>query len=175
MNPHEISSPDDCHSWCEFKGAFISIFGNIWGNMSHSFNQQSANLTVRQLQEAWGGRLPTWDEFKAASKNGGVVVDKTVALSAINLQGMPRGPAVFYGVVTMWAGFLVVPVSLVAWVFFGWSGYWILGAVAAALFLLSVSRNGHCEVTLMGAERDQTLYDLLVSRGAFLFLPSGKP
>lgn len=142
--------------------------------MSGPMSKQIANLTVRQLQEAWGGRLPTWEEFKVASKNGGVIVDKTVALSAINLQGMPRGPAVFYGVVTMWAAFLVVPASIAAWIFLGWSAYWILGAVAAALFLISVSRNGHCEVTLMGAERDQTLYDLLVSRGAFFFSPSGK-
>lgn len=75
--------------------------------MTISFNRQTAELTVRTLREAWGGRLPTWEEFKLASKSGRVTVDKTVALQAINLQGMPRGPAVFYGVVTMWVAFLL--------------------------------------------------------------------
>ncbi|MFG1362702.1 hypothetical protein [Xanthobacter versatilis] len=142
--------------------------------MTISFNQQTAELTVRMLREAWGGRLPTWEEFKLASKSGRVAVDKTVALQAINLQGMPRGPAVFYGVVTMWVAFLLVPASLVVWIAFGWSWYWMPGAVAACLFLLSVSRNGHCEVTLMGAGNHQNLYELLVSRGAFFFQPVGR-
>jgi len=136
-----------------------------------TMNQQVNKLAIKDLTELWGGRLPTWDEFKIANREGRVRVNKTVAAQAIHWKGVPTAMMVLYGIVTMWTAFLLVPVMVGFYFFDIVSGWWILGAVVAAWFLIRVSRDGHCEGIKMGAERDEGLYTALVGNGAFLFAP----
>lgn len=136
-----------------------------------SMNRQIAQSTAVDLYFKWGERFPTWEEFKAASKAGRVATNRTVAAEAIWMDGMPKGPAWFYGAVTIWTGMLLIPVSIIAWLFFGWSAWWILGGFVGCAFLVSVSREGHCTVMKAGCERRQDLYELLVKKGAFDFSP----
>lgn len=138
---------------------------------SPSLNRQIAEIAAQDLAAKWGGRLPTWEEFKAASRAGRVASNKTVAAEAIWLTGMPRLPALFYGAVTIWVGFLLAPAAIIAWLFFGWSAWWILGGFAGCAFLISVSRNGHCTVMEAGCEQRRDLYEFLVAKGAFDFDP----
>lgn len=137
-----------------------------------TMNQQVNEAAVRELIELWGGRLPTWDEFKSASREGRVQVNKTVAADAIHWKGVPKSMMVLYGIVTMWTAFLAVPVMIGLYILDVVDGWWVLGAVFGAWFLIKVSRNGHCEGITMGAEQNEELYTELVSNGAFLFTPN---
>ena len=135
-------------------------------------NEQTAELTVQEMKQLWGGNLPTWEEYKMAQKNGRVRVDKTVAAKAINIQGFPRSYFIIYGIITLWLGFLIFPVTLIAWFFTDFSGWWVLGSLAVSWFLVKVSREGHCEGLKHCAEKNPELYEIFVNNGAFLFGPN---
>ncbi|GER02316.1 hypothetical protein JCM17845_29390 [Iodidimonas gelatinilytica] len=137
-----------------------------------TMNQQVNELVVKDLTELWDGRLPTWDEFKEASHEGRVRVNKTVAAQAIHWKGIPTVMVVLYGIITIWAAFLLTPVMIGLYFFDVVGGWWILGGVFGAWLLLQVSRDGQCEGIKMGAERNEALYSTLVANGAFLFPPS---
>lgn len=77
-----------------------------------TMTQQVNELAAKDLTELWGGRLPTWEEFKEASQGGRVRVNKTVAAQAIHWKGMPTAMMVLYGIVTMWTAFVLVPVMI---------------------------------------------------------------
>jgi len=139
-----------------------------------SMNRQFAEAVTHRLMQHWGGRLPTWEEFKAAKKAGHVKVNKTVAAEAITWRSVPVSFRYFYGVALPWISFLLVPATLVAWPILGFSGWLVLGSFVGAWFLLKVSREGHCDGISIGAEEDEAFYDLLVRNGAFLFYPDGK-
>ena len=49
---------------------------------------------------------------------------------------------------------------------------WILASFLAAFFLIRLSREGHCEGMMHGAEKNEDLYYFLVKNGAFLFSPT---
>ena len=134
-------------------------------------NEQIAESAVKELKEIWGGTLPTWKDFKKASKNGRVRANKTVAAQAIHMKGIPKAYFIIYGVITLWLGFLIFPATLIAWFFMDFSAWWILGSSFAAWFLVKVSREGHCEGMKHGAERNEKFYEILVNNGAFLFGP----
>jgi len=136
-----------------------------------SLNQQVNEDAVRRLTEMWGGRLPTWQEFKSASQDGRVRVNKTIASEAIHWAGMPTSMMVLYGIVTLWVAFLLVPIVIGLYFFDVVDGWWILGSVSVAWFLIRVSRDGQCEGIKTGAERNEALYAALVKNGAFLFEP----
>ena len=136
-----------------------------------TMNQQVNELAVKDLTNLWGGRLPNWEEFKEASREGRVRVNKTIAAQAIHWKGMPTAMMFLYGIVTMWTAFLLVPVMIGLYFFGLVGGWWILGGLVGAWFLIKVSRNGHCEGIKMGAERNEGLYEALVGNGAFLFAP----
>lgn len=53
-------------------------------------NEQIAQSAVQEMKEMWGGNLPTWEDYKKASKNGRVRANKTVSAQAINMKGIPR-------------------------------------------------------------------------------------
>lgn len=135
-------------------------------------NEQIAQSAVQDLKEMWGGNLPTWEDFKNASKNGRVRSNKTVAAEAIHMEGIPKAYLIIYGVITLWFGFLIFPATLILWFFMGFSAWWILGSFFAAWFLVKVSRAGHCEAMKYAAERDEKFYEILVNNGAFLFGPN---
>jgi len=86
--------------------------------------------------------LPTWDEFKIASREGRVQVNKTVAAQTIHWKGGPAVMMVLYGIATMWTAFLLMPVMIGLYFFGVISGWWILGAVVGAWLLIKVSRSG---------------------------------
>jgi|LGVF01.1.fsa_nt_gb hypothetical protein len=134
-------------------------------------NEQIAQSAVQDLKEMWGGNLPTWEDFKKASKNGRVRANKTVAAEAIHMKGIPKAYFIIYGVITLWLGFLIFPATLISWFFMDFSAWWIFGSLFAAWFLVKVSRDGHCEGMKHGAERNGKFYEILVSNGAFLFGP----
>lgn len=134
-------------------------------------NEQIAQSAVQDLKEMWGGNLPTWEDFKKASKNGRVRANKTVAAEAIHMKGIPKAYFIIYGVITLWLGFLIFPATLILWFFMDFSAWWIIGSLCAAWFLVKVSREGHCEGMKHGAERNEKFYEILVNNGAFLFGP----
>lgn len=134
-------------------------------------NEQIAQSTVQELKELWGGNLPTWGDYKKARKNGRVIADKTIAAQAIHMKGIPIAFLITYGLFTLWLGFLIFPMTVIGWFFMDFSAWWILGALFAASFLVKVSREGHCEGMMYGAERNEKLYEILVNNGAFLFGP----
>lgn len=132
---------------------------------------QIAESVVKELKEIWGGNLLSWEDYKQASKKGRVRANKTVAAKAIHMKGIPIAYLIIFGVITLWLGFLLFPITLISWFFRDFSAWWILGSFFAALFLVKISRAGHCEGMIHGAERNDKLYELLVRKGAFLFSP----
>lgn len=134
-------------------------------------NHQIAESAVKEMKEIWDGNLPSWEDYKNASKKGRVKANKTVAAQAIQMKGIPIAYFIIYGLITLWLGFLLFPVTLLAWFFMDFSAWWVIGSFFAALFLVKLSRAGHCEGMMHGAERNEKLYELLVRNGAFLFDP----
>ena len=135
-------------------------------------NEQVALSVVQDMKEMWGGNLPTWEDFKQALKNGRVRANKTVAVQAIQMKGIPKAYFIMYGIITLWLGFLIFPATLIAWFFMKFSAWFILGSAFAAWFLVKVSREGHCEAMKHGAERNEKFYEILINSGAFLFGPN---
>jgi len=135
-------------------------------------NEQTNILATQELKERWGGNLPTWEEYKKAYKNGRVRANKTVAAQAIHFVGIPKIYTILYGIVTIWLGFLIFPLTLIVWFFMKFNWLWILGSLIAAWFFIKISREGHCEGMKLGAYRDEKLFDALVCNGAFLFGPA---
>jgi hypothetical protein len=136
-----------------------------------TFNEQIENPAVMELLKVWGGRLPNWEEYKKAYRDGRVRGNKTVAAQAIYLEGIPKPYLIIYGIITLWLGFLMFPITAIAWFFLDFSAWWILGSFFAAWLLVKISREGHCEGMKHGAEINEELYEALVNNGAFLFLP----
>jgi hypothetical protein len=137
-----------------------------------SLNHQIAEHTASMVKAAWGGRYPTWSEFKQCSREGQVRVDKTVAAEAIYLDPVPPSFRILYGYVTLWAGFLAVPVSLTLWLMSDLSAWFILVGVILGWYLVRVARDGHCEGITTAAENDETFYQRLVESGAFILEPA---
>ncbi len=124
------------------------------------------------LKKIWGGRLPTWDEFKIASKAGRVRTNKGIASKAIFLRGVPISHQIIFGIVTAAATFLM-PVTAVILYFFGYfSGWVVIGCFTGAWYLYKVTLDGMCDGIRYGAEKKEALYCALVPRGAFLFDPA---
>lgn len=135
---------------------------------------QTAEHAVREMKEIWGGNLPSWEDFKKALKDGRVRSNKTIAAQLIHMKGMPKADFIIWGVIVVWLGFLIFPTTLIAWFFMEFSAWWILGSLFVAWFLIKVSRQGHCQSMEHAAERDEKLYEMLVSSGAFLFRPDAR-
>ena len=136
-----------------------------------NLDQQIQTMVIENLTKAWGGRMPTWEEYKLAQKAGQVSVNKSIASKAIFARDMPAPWRVIYGYVVPWASFLVVPTAIALHFFAGWSGWWIAGSIFAAWFLFKVTVQGHCDGVLDGAAQSEHLYTSLVAVGAFQFSP----
>jgi hypothetical protein len=133
--------------------------------------KQFRQMTVDELRRTWGGRVPTWEEFRAARKEGRVRTHKGLALDAVWWRGMPRMGQALFGLVTPCATFLVLPAAIGAHFFLGTSGWWILGSAVAAWCFYKESQIGACRTIETAAESNPGLYDLLVNNGAFLIRP----
>lgn len=136
-----------------------------------SIDEAVARSAASQLKEAWGGRLPTWDEYRAAVKAGAVQANRTIALHASRTAPVSIIARVLYGIALPWLGFLVIPACIVAAVL-GWvSWWWLIGAAIAAYVLTKIARDGQCTCLIEGAVRDEWFYRLMAGRGALLFKP----
>jgi hypothetical protein len=133
--------------------------------------QQINARAAANLQKMWGGRTPTWEEFKEASRGGRVRVNKSVANIAIHWHGMPKSHMILFGIITLWATFLAVPIAIALHFITGISAWWIAGSAALAWYLYKVSIDGQCEGIRYGAEANEELYKALIQNGAFLFGP----
>jgi hypothetical protein len=135
--------------------------------------EQSLSATItKKLIEAFGGRLPTWEEFRQASKHGRVRGSTSLAFYTMWWSGMPTGYAIFYGFFVALASLLAIPIAVGLYVFAGISGWWIIASIAMAVYLFGVTKQGAGTTMITGAQRNERLYQMLVIRGAFLFEPS---
>ena len=137
-------------------------------------NEQIAESAVQEMRKKWGGSLPSWNYFKKAQKNGRVGANKTIAAQFAGMNILPKSYFILYGIITLWFGFFLFPSTLIAWFFFHFSTWWILGSIFMAWFLVKVSREGHCEGMKAAAEKNKKVYEILVNNGAFLFTPGVK-
>jgi hypothetical protein len=136
-----------------------------------SLSNQIAELTVQELIQAWGGRLPTWDEFKGASRAGKVRLNKRIVVEMVTAGTVPRSYTVVYGMVVLPISVLIVPLAIVAYLF-NWLGGWgLFGSVLGAGYLFKVAHDGAFRATLAAAESNEPVYWHLVRCGAFHFRP----
>jgi len=135
------------------------------------FGMELDNSIADDLKNVWGGRLPTWDEFRTASKADSVRANKDIGIEAIGLKGIPRSFWLLFGVVTP-CGVFAVPIGCIILAIFGVVGWWtLIPGLSASWFLYKVSLEGAANAIRYGAEENEALYNDLVSRGAFLFSP----
>jgi hypothetical protein len=133
---------------------------------------QEINRGVAQdLKKSWGGRFPTWQEFKAANKAGRVRVNKNVGMKAIHFKGIPRGFWLPFGILTPW-GMFAAPIACIILASVGvWAWWTIIFGLCASWFLYKVSLEGAADAIRHGAEGNEALYQALVPSGAFMFTP----
>jgi hypothetical protein len=127
------------------------------------------------LKTLWGGRLPTWAEFKEANQADRVKVNKGVAQRALNHDGVPLHYRITFGIITQWAMFVVPVVSVVAYLLGYSKGWVVLGALAVGVYMYKVTFTGACYGVREGAAQNEALYQNLVFNGAFLFGPPDRP
>ena len=134
--------------------------------------QQENGGTVAEVAAMWGGRLPSWREFRRAVRDKRVRVDPTVAVEAVHWKGMPPGTRMLYGIVTNWAAFLLLPALFILHQFGRSVTDWdaVLGLLGTWL-LFRVTLRGSCEAIRQAAEEDARLYHALVEYGAFHITP----
>jgi hypothetical protein len=137
-----------------------------------NFEAAMSQIRVDKLKRLWGGRLPTWEEFKQARKEGRVGTDEAVANRALGL--LPRAWYIIYGILTPW-GMFVVPILAITLYLLGHMNGWIaLGSLSVAWFLYKTTFLGACYGILNGATADERLYRMLVEHGAFVFAPTSQ-
>jgi hypothetical protein len=137
----------------------------------HDVIQKIDDGITDDLIKLWGGRLPTWEEFKAANKRGRVRANKNIGIKAIGLQGVPKSFWILYGVLTA-SAVLVVPIACILLSILGVIEWWyIIVSFFVSLFLYKLTLEGAAEAIKCGAEKDEALYWHLVRKGAFLFDP----
>jgi hypothetical protein len=140
-----------------------------------TISQQIDEAEARKLAELWGGQFPSWEDFKQANTKGRVRVNKGLANKLIFSKGIPTAHKIMFGIVTLWAAFLIPPVALLLYFFMGISAWWIVGSVAVAWYLFKVARNGQCDGLRYGAAESEQFYEAVVRNGAFMFEPPAIP
>lgn len=129
-------------------------------------------MAISDLKNLWGGRFPTWNEFKKAHEKGRIKTHKGIANQALSLSGIPKGYYILYGIITPWMMFLIPIISIILY-FFGYGNGWVVfGCVLSGYFLYKVTFVGACYGIAEGAAADEELYRVLISNGAFVFGPT---
>ncbi len=129
--------------------------------------------TVSELIKMWGN-IPSWEDFKQASKEGRLRISKPIALKYIYTTLVPKSYRILFGIITMSLWVLAIPICVAGWIFLELSAWWILGGFIVAWYLKDVSKNGHCQAIEETAFKSEEFYKLLVNEGAFLFPPPQK-
>jgi hypothetical protein len=128
---------------------------------------------VLDLNKLWGGRLPTWAEYKVAKQAGRIKTNKGVAQRAVNERGVPAYYSILFGTVTPWAMFLVPLAGVISYLLNYCNGWVAIASFVGGVFCYKLTFVGASYGVLEGAEADEALYRMLISNGAFLFAPPG--
>ena len=141
-----------------------------------NINNQISQLNLREVKEAWGGRIPSWEEFKEAKKSGKIRVDQVLASRVFNVnsKGIPKPWFIIYGLIVPWLMFLSIPLSIAFTYFLNLNWWSVAGGIFLSWFLFKVASQGHCDAILDGAEQNKELYEFLIQNGAFIFHPLEK-
>lgn len=135
--------------------------------------QAMANATCTEMLKVWGGRYPTWSEFKTAHDAGRVQCDKTIAVLSIRSPAYPAMWRFIYCGIVFAISRLIVPAALAAWLLGFIGGWWAVASIPAAMLLKAVCREGVVYGMIEGARNNEAFYNQLVTNGAFRFAPSG--
>lgn len=128
---------------------------------------------VQELMELWGGRMPVWEEFKAAHYHGRVRASKLIANQVFWDVDIPRFPALLWGFIVPSVGVLVALAAPFVLHFLWKVSYWLIPVIWIGGFwlLFKLLQESACEAVKNAAARNQRVYTGLVSRGMFLFSP----
>jgi hypothetical protein len=137
------------------------------------YSQLEASHVKEDVCRLWGHRMPTWEEFKLASKDGRIFANKTLAMRAVWFRGVPRVYGLLFGFLTITAAYLAIPVLIALHFIIHLSAWWIASGIPIWWLLVKISEVGTCTGIIMGARENEALYALLVENGGFLFGPHG--
>ena len=128
-------------------------------------NEQIAEMTVEELKEKWGG-IPDWNDYKNSNN---IKVDKTVATYFMSspISGIV---GILNGLILM-IFFLITPFAIFSVVFWDLPWWYIIIGLVATIFLIKNLRNYQCNYVRNLAKTDESIYKILVEKGAFLFSP----
>lgn len=132
---------------------------------------------VEDLTAMWGGRLPTWEEFRSSHSRGIVRVSRHLAYKSFYGNAAVRkacGPRFGFGFAVPVGGALAIFAIPILACFVLKLSYWFVPLgwlVISPLFYKSLEREA-CRGLEAGAARNENLYETLVRQGAFLFSPT---
>ena len=128
---------------------------------------------VRKLAQMWGGRMPTWEEFKLAHERGVVRTNKSLAYKVFWDVGVPKFRALVFGFIIPVVGALIVLAAPVVLSIMGKLSYWLIPVIwiLGSWLLFKVCAIAACEAVKDRAVRNQKIYESLVKRGGFSFAP----
>lgn len=121
----------------------------------------------------WGGRLPFWEEFKEASLEGRVRVEKLQASALAGSGSLPKWPRVFYVYVMLGLLFIgfVGAITLMALGAITWG--WFVAGMLSLIFLSKYRALGMRASIVRAALQHEAIYISLLAEGVFFILPPG--
>ena len=128
-------------------------------------NEQFAEITVQELKEKWGG-IPDWNEYKNSNN---IKVDKTVANYFMG-SSISGNVGTLNGLILM-IFFLITPFAIFSVFFWDLPWWYIIIGLVATIFLIKILRNYQCNYVRNLAKKDESIYKILVEKGAFIFYP----
>lgn len=132
------------------------------------------SIIVEDLTEMWGGRMPTWEEFRSSHSRGIVRVNRHLAYKSFYGNAAVRkacAPRFGFGFAVPVGGALAIFAIPILACFVLKLSYWFVPLgwlVISPLFYKLLEREA-CRGLETGAARNENLYETLVRQGAFLF------
>ena len=127
------------------------------------------------MHKLWGGRFPTWEEFKKANNHGRVRVNKDLANKLAPSVGPKahRNRMRFVAIMlatALWAAFLALPIAIALYFLIGISGRSIW-EFRSRLLLDKGGKGRAVRCPALWSGCDEQFYLALINHGAFLFEP----
>ena len=137
--------------------------------MQTGLQQGIQEATYRAVRGRWGGD-PSWSDFKEAVAQGRVLVDKRLALDAIQDAAAPPLSQFLFGKALPLLWLLSVPISVVLFFTVSAAGWWaiLLGFVVAG-GAKRLAQRGCTEAIIRMAEQEEAFYFHALRLGAFDF------
>jgi hypothetical protein len=138
--------------------------------LEHS-RHEAVRSAARTLNETFDHPVPTWEEFKWASREKCVRYNTILAFRSMRWSATPRN-------LTTWTVFMaaaslvVVPIAAVLYFFAGFGGWLILTSIVLAAKLFDIAQQSACTAMMMSAVQNKDLYETFILRGALQFQPS---